>query len=68
MCFISTKLGGTVALNEAVLNWNAASPPTEWRALIRRCERLDTLSIFRGTKFDRREAGAASISGRDHRR
>jgi hypothetical protein len=30
VCFISITLGGTVPINDAVLNWNAASPPTEW--------------------------------------
>jgi uncharacterized membrane protein len=46
VCFISITLGGTVPINEAVLNWNPASPPTEWRALIERWERLDTLRTW----------------------
>ena len=43
---MSITLGGTAALKEAVLNWNLVSPPTEWRALIERWERLDTLRTW----------------------
>ena len=41
VCFISVTLGGTVPINE-VLDWNAASPPGEWQAMIGKWERLDT--------------------------
>jgi uncharacterized membrane protein len=44
--FISITLGGTVPINEAVLNWNAVSPPDEWRTLLERWERLDTLRTW----------------------
>jgi hypothetical protein len=36
VCFFLITLGGTVPINEAVLNWNAASPPNEWRTLVER--------------------------------
>jgi hypothetical protein len=40
--FIVLTLGGTVPINEAALTWNPAAPPTNWRALVKRWERLDT--------------------------
>lgn len=40
--FISITLGGTVPINQAALTWDAATPPENWRALVRRWERLDT--------------------------
>jgi uncharacterized membrane protein len=31
-----------VPINQAVLTWDPAAPPQEWRALIDKWERLDT--------------------------
>lgn len=42
LLFIGITLGGTVPINEAALAWNPATPPSNWRALIRRWEQLDT--------------------------
>jgi hypothetical protein len=33
---------GTVPINKATLTWQPAAPPANWRALVRRWERLDT--------------------------
>jgi uncharacterized membrane protein len=44
--FISITLGGTVPLNQAVLTWEAKSPPENWQALIAKWERLDTLRCW----------------------
>jgi uncharacterized membrane protein len=44
--FISIALGDTVPLNQAVLTWEAKSPPENWQALIDRWERLDTLRCW----------------------
>ena len=44
--FISVTLGGTVPINEAVLTWDAAAPPKEWRALVNKWERLDTVRTW----------------------
>ncbi len=33
---------GTVPINKATLTWQPAAPPADWRALVRRWERLDT--------------------------
>jgi hypothetical protein len=40
--FIALTLGGTVPINQAALTWNPAAPPTNWRALVKRWEQLDT--------------------------
>jgi uncharacterized membrane protein len=42
LSFISITLAGTVPINAAILTWNVASPPREWRAMVERWERLDT--------------------------
>lgn len=40
--FIGITLGGTVPINQAALTWNPAALPADWRALVKRWERLDT--------------------------
>lgn len=44
--FISVTLKGTVPINEAALSWNPAAPPENWRVLIKRWERLDTVRCW----------------------
>jgi uncharacterized membrane protein len=39
--FILLTLTSTVPINKAVLGWDAAAPPANWRTLIARWERLD---------------------------
>jgi Domain of unknown function (DUF1772) len=39
--FILLTLTSTVPINKALLAWDAAAPPADWRALIARWERLD---------------------------
>lgn len=41
--FIGVTLRGTVPINQAALDWNPASPPDNWQALVRRWEQLDTV-------------------------
>jgi uncharacterized membrane protein len=41
--FISVTLGGTVPINEAALSWDSAAPPDNWRTLVNKWERLDTI-------------------------
>ncbi|WP_329134939.1 DUF1772 domain-containing protein [Streptomyces sp. NBC_01476] len=35
--------GGTVPINEGILEWRADAPPADWRAIVHRWERLDTV-------------------------
>jgi uncharacterized membrane protein len=35
--------GGTVPINAAVIEWDAAAPPADWRSHVDRWERLNTL-------------------------
>jgi uncharacterized membrane protein len=42
LAFIGITLSGTVPINQAVLTWEPAAPPENWRALVARWERLDT--------------------------
>jgi hypothetical protein len=44
--FIALTLAGTVPINKAVLGWNRDAPPGDWRRLIRRWERLDTVRTW----------------------
>jgi uncharacterized membrane protein len=37
---------GTVAINEAVLTWRPDAPPANWKAIIRRWERLDLVRTW----------------------
>ena len=39
--FILLTLTSTVPINKALLAWDAAAPPADWRSLIARWERLD---------------------------
>jgi hypothetical protein len=39
--FILLTLTSTVPINKALLTWDAAAPPANWRTLIARWERLD---------------------------
>lgn len=44
--WIAVTLGGTVPINEAVLDWDPAAPPRAWRALVDRWERLNTVRVW----------------------
>jgi uncharacterized membrane protein len=44
--FIGVTLGGTVPINQAVLTWEPAAPPRNWRTVIARWERLDTVRCW----------------------
>jgi uncharacterized membrane protein len=43
LLFIGVTLGGTVPINQAALDWSPRTPPDDWRTLVRRWERLDTI-------------------------
>jgi uncharacterized membrane protein len=43
VAWIALTIGGTVPINEAVIEWDAAAPPTDWRSQIDRWEHLNTL-------------------------
>lgn len=45
VAFISVTLAGTVPINKAVLRWDPSDPPHDWRQLIRRWERLDSVRM-----------------------
>jgi len=49
LVWLATTLGGTVPINQAVLDWDAAAPPEGWRALIARWERLDSVRAAAAT-------------------
>jgi uncharacterized membrane protein len=44
--FITVTLAGTVPINAAVLDWKPVSPPENWRAMLSRWERLDTVRCW----------------------
>jgi uncharacterized membrane protein len=44
--FIAVTLGGTVPINKAALAWRPAAPPPDWRAQLRRWERLDIVRCW----------------------
>jgi hypothetical protein len=44
--WIAATLGGTVPINEAVLEWSASAPPATWRTQVDRWEHLNTLRIW----------------------
>ena len=46
LIFIGVTLAGTVPINEAALAWNPVAPPANWRALVSRWERLDTVRCW----------------------
>jgi uncharacterized membrane protein len=39
-------LFGTVPINSGALDWRSAAPPADWKALIARWERLDTIRTW----------------------
>jgi len=41
-----TTFSGTVPVNSATLSWQPGAPPGNWRALVRRWERLDTVRTW----------------------
>jgi hypothetical protein len=42
LAWLLVTLFGTVPINQATLTWEPGAPPKNWRALVRRWERLDT--------------------------
>jgi len=42
LAWMAVTFGGTVPLNSALIEWDAERPPEDWRAVIRKWERLDT--------------------------
>jgi uncharacterized membrane protein len=49
LVWLLTTLAGTVPINQAALAWDPASPPSEWRTLVRRWELLDTVRTAAAT-------------------
>jgi uncharacterized membrane protein len=43
LVWILVTLFGTVPINEAALDWRPDAPPANWRALVDRWERLNTV-------------------------
>jgi uncharacterized membrane protein len=41
--WLGTTFGGTVIINSAVIEWDAAAPPADWRAMIVRWGRVDVV-------------------------
>jgi uncharacterized membrane protein len=46
LVWIAATLGGTVPINEAVLEWSASAPPPTWRTQVDRWEHLNTLRTW----------------------
>ena len=46
LTFISVTLLGTVPINQVALTWDPAAPPSNWRELVARWERLDTVRTW----------------------
>jgi uncharacterized membrane protein len=46
LTFISVTLVGTVPINSAALDWDPDAPPADWRAVVARWERLDTVRCW----------------------
>jgi hypothetical protein len=44
--WIAATLGGTVHINEAVLEWSASAPPATWRTQVDRWEHLNALRTW----------------------
>jgi uncharacterized membrane protein len=44
--WLATTLFGTVPINEAALDWQPDAPPENWRALVERWERLNTVRTW----------------------
>jgi uncharacterized membrane protein len=43
LAWIALTAGGTVPINVAAIEWDAAAPPADWRSHVDRWERLNTL-------------------------
>ena len=43
LAFILVTLLGTVPINKGMLDWRTDAPPADWKEIIRRWERLDTV-------------------------
>src|ERR1700685_3368877 len=46
LVFITFTLTGTVPINKATLTWEPNAPPKDWKAMVSRWERLDTLRTW----------------------
>ena len=46
IAFISVTLFGTVPINQAAATWNPSLPPHNWRTLVSRWERLDSVRFW----------------------
>jgi uncharacterized membrane protein len=46
LVWIVVTLRGTVPINEATLEWEPASPPGSWRAMVSLWERLDSVRAW----------------------
>ena len=46
LAFAGVTLLGTVPINQAALGWAPAAPPDDWRATVRRWERLDVVRTW----------------------
>ncbi len=44
--WIATRVLVTVPVNSAVLDWPAASPPTDWKDQVRRAQRVHILGVW----------------------
>ncbi|MEO6084914.1 MAG: anthrone oxygenase family protein [Umezawaea sp.] len=44
-----TTVAGTAPLNSAVYEWDPTAPPSDWRAVIHRWERMDTVRTVAAT-------------------
>ncbi|HSS94196.1 MAG TPA: DUF1772 domain-containing protein [Candidatus Dormibacteraeota bacterium] len=46
LVWILVTLGGTVPINSAALGWDPTAPPANWRTMVSRWERLDTVRAW----------------------
>jgi uncharacterized membrane protein len=46
LAFISVTLAGTVPINSAALGWDPGDPPANWRTMVGRWERFDTVRFW----------------------
>lgn len=46
LLWIAVRVIATVQINSATLEWNAASPPANWRSLIERVERFHSVGVW----------------------
>jgi uncharacterized membrane protein len=46
LVWLVATLAGTAPINSAVLEWQPNAPPSNWRAMVSRWERLDTARTF----------------------